>query len=217
MNQVALALPPLFLAVGLAWLGLCRTAESAPTPARARTARVLAGVLLAVAALDAATFHTRVNLTRSANDIRWDAAQPAPALPDGLAFMAWQTPPTVPYTASDLSELVGFLRSRDDPFLLVGDASILYGLTDRESVAPALWLHAGLTMPRPDDPAFAAYEDWLLARMETLGVRYVVLEGRHTWNHTTLADFPRLARRVVSKKTPRLHFGGFRVVDLGAG
>lgn len=215
LNQAALSLPPLFLAVGLAWAGLRRfTGPSG----RSRVAAAMAFALLCAAGFDAWRIHTRVNLTRSANDIRWDPAiadRAAGALPQPLSSLAWQVPTTIPYTAPDLAEVTRFLSQQEENFLLLGDASILYALAGKPSVAPALWLHPGLTIPLPGEPEFDEYEDWLLRRVDTQQVRYLVLEGRHSWNHVTIDDFPRLAARVRAKKTPRRHFGGFRVVDLG--
>lgn len=218
LNQVELALPYLFVATGLAHASLLRLAESDRlAPGRARALRALGAAVLIAAGADAWRFHERVNLPRTANDIRWDpavAADAAPALPPALAFLRWQVPPVVPYDARDLGSLVDFLAAQPQGFLLIGDASILYGLTGHRSAAPALWLHPGLSLPRPGTADMAAYEDWLLERIEASGVRYLVLEGRHTWNHVTLDDFPRLSERVRRKKTPRRRFGAFRVVDL---
>lgn len=216
LNQVELALPYLFLAVGLAHIGLRRLAAGAPR-AQQRALRALGAAVLIVALFEAGRFHERVNLSRVANDIRWDPAvaeRAAPRLPDALAFLQWQVPRVVPYDAADLAAVADFLGAQDRGFLLLGDASILYGLTGHESAGPALWYHPGLTLPRPNDPGMRAYEDWLLERMESLDVRYLVLEGRETWNHVTLDDFPRLSERVRHKLTPRRRFGGFRVVDL---
>ena len=35
-------------------------------------------------------------------------------------------------------------KEDNDPFLLIGDTSPLYGLTGHPSIAPSLWFHPGL-------------------------------------------------------------------------
>jgi hypothetical protein len=54
----------------------------------------------------------------------------------------------------------------------------------------------------------------MLSRIASLDVRYLVLEGRETWNHLTIDDLPRVSRMAREATAPRRQFGGFRVVDL---
>ncbi len=220
INQKELGVAYVFLATGIATVALeqLRTSRGAGTMLR-RSAAVTIAVVAVGAVWDAYRFHVDVNVTRSVNDIHW-AGAPAPgenALPVALSFLQWQVPTVVPYDAVDLGEVAAFLAAQDRGFLLLGDASILYGLTGKPSAAPSLWFHPGLTLPPPGTSEMRAYEDWLLARIAERDVRFLVLEGRHTWNHFALADLPRVAEMVRTGTGRRLHFGGFRVVDLISG
>jgi hypothetical protein len=219
INQAELSAGFVFLAAGTAQIALLQLRSRLERPWRA-AATTLAILLALAAARDAWDFDTRINATRVVNDITWDpqrAAEAAPALPAALSFLQWQVPDVVPYTARDLGELADFLAGEERGFLLLGDASLLYGITGKPSAAPSLWFHPGLTQPRAGDPSAASYEDWLLERIADLDVRYLVLEGRQTWNHLTIADLPRISEIARTSRAPRRQFGGFRVVDLSVG
>lgn len=218
LNQPALGVPYVFLAMGLVHDALRSVARGWPGGSGVpRWARLLGVLVLAVALRDGLHFAATFDASRLVDDIAWDpevAAANAPVLPPALGFLGWQTSPYVPYTAADLRDLVELLEARNEHFLLIGDASILYGLTGMPSVSPSLWFHRGLTIPIGDDPAFPAWEQMLLERFDALDVRLVVLEGRHTWNGTALAHLPRLARIVRQRVTGLVRLGGFTVVEL---
>jgi hypothetical protein len=220
LNQEEMAVAYLFLAAGLAHLSLTQArAQLASHPRLRIAARAAAALVLVVAIRDGVSFARQVDATRIVNDIRWDpsiAERNAPELHPDLAFMGWQVPAVVPYDARDLTQLAVFLAAKPRGFLLIGDATVLYGLTGKESPAPALWLHPGLTVPLPGTKAMTDYENWLLERIASLDVRYLVLEGRHTWNHVTVEHFPRIEAMVRSNRIVA-RFGAFRVVDLAAG
>lgn len=150
-------------------------------------------------------------------------------LPDELAYLRWGVPLSVRYTPTDLRELTAYLRERPGNFWLLSDASVLYGITGKRSISPALWFHPGLTFPRPsDDPEFARYEATLLERIERNDVRTIVTEGEHTWigyqlnpgerppqpGWITLDAFPRVATFVAERKSGERSFGSFRVIEL---
>jgi hypothetical protein len=226
LNQAELGVPYIFIAAGLAHLSIARLAralEGGPErlgagPSMWTGAARAAGLLiLAVALRDGLHFTSEVNATRSVNDITWSDESIAAELPPGLEFMRWQVSPFVPYDARDLTQAAEFLAAQDRGFLLIGDASVLYGLTGKPSAAPSLWFHPGLTVPGRGDPALRLYEQTMLERMERLDVRYLVVEGRHTWNHISVGSFPRLATlvRLARERHRKVeHFGGIAVIDL---
>jgi hypothetical protein len=222
-NQREIGVPFVFAAGGLVHAALERARDSLLRARRVWLAAWprLAGLLLAaVAAADGWRFTSSVNATRTVNDIDWDpwaAGLAAPLVPRGLDFLCWQVPPSVPYGAAELRDVLEFLREADAPFLWFGDASIAYGLAGQPSAFPALWFHPGLTLPLAGDPRAAEFEELVLERIAALGVRYVVLEGEHTWiRRLTLADFPRLQALVEARRVASERFGPFEVIDLGA-
>ncbi len=215
-NDPELGVGFLFVALGLAHLSIQELGRGGGKGAR--WAASAAGVLLvAVGARDAWSFDRRFNAPRIANDLVFDAdlaERDAPDLPQGLSFLRWSVTASIPYSAADLGRTCEFLAGQSQGFVLIGDATILYGLAGKPSILPSLWFHPGVTIPLPNDPRFAAYEELLLESMRRHGVRFVVQEGERTWNHRKLADFQRLTQ-VVSERTLRTHqFGAYRVFEL---
>jgi hypothetical protein len=180
---------------------------------------VLAAILVtAAAARDAVHFLRHVDVPGlKVKPFDPQAAQRAQGrLPDGLAFLRWSRGVSW-YDADNLTELVRFLRGADGDFLLIGDASVLYGLTGKRSVSPTLWLDPGLTMPRPDSAAFTAFEGRLLARLPEFDVRRIVVEGSRTWAGLSLEDFPRLKQLTADGACGARQFGDVRVLELCSG
>ena len=64
--------------------------------------------------------------------------------------MHYQVNPFYRTSAAQLDRTIAFLSRQPENFLLIGDSSILYGLTGKPSVSPSLWFHDGLTAPPPD-------------------------------------------------------------------
>ena len=113
-----------------------------------------------------------------------------------------------------MTELVRHLRDADGDFLLIGDSTVLYGLTRKLSPSRALWLDPGLTMPRRESPEFAAFEDDLIARAREFGVRRIVLEGPHTWTGVSLSSFPNLRKLAAASTCGERVFGEVRVIEM---
>ncbi len=167
------------------------------------------------AARDTAVFVTTVDGPRLEH-VQYNADEAARAeghLPPGLEFMRWSRGPSG-LDADELTALVRFLRETDGNFLLIGDASILYGLTGKPSVSPALWLDPRLTMPHPEAPEFAQFESQLLERLRTHDVRRVVLDRPKTWTHLTIQHFPQLVRVTKSGACGEKSFGSARVMEI---
>jgi hypothetical protein len=148
--------------------------------------------LIAPAALtDAALFQAHVNSRRTAIDQFHDRRErQSDPLPAGLAFMIWDAPPKCRLSARDLTDIVRFMERTPGNFLLIGDSSILYGLSRRPPANPALWFHSGLATPWPGTPEFARYEERLLENVSKHDVRFVITEGEMTWMGIRLSDFP---------------------------
>ncbi len=215
-NEPELGIGFLFVALGFAHLAIQELGRGGGRAMRWSTYAVGA-LLVLMGVLDRWSFDRRFNATRVANDLVFDpgeAERAAPELPEGRGYLRWSVPKGTPYSPADLRRTCLFLAGQREGFVLIGDATILHGLAGKPTTMPSLWFHPGVTIPMPDDPRFAAYEDLLLGSMRRHGVRFVVQEGERTWNHRKLADFPRLAR-IVSEHTLRTHeFGGYRVHEL---
>ena len=221
-NQLELGFPYVFAALGL----VHATLEVCARHLGPRAKRTLLGagvVLLAIGLRDAWFFERTVNATRSVNDMQFseELADAAGELPPGLEFMRWQLPPLLQYDAEQFSEVYERIAAAEGGVFLISDASILYGLARKPSAAPSLWFHPGLLIPREDDPAFAAYEDELLERLEALDVRLVVLEDAHarhagsqTWTGYGLHSFPRLAALVEARRAETTVIGPFQLIEL---
>jgi hypothetical protein len=193
-------------------LGLVHAAGRGHLPGRWR--RLAGAALVALAIADAGRFELRVNRPRRVHGLT--QVPPASPLeqaqvPPALRFLRWRLHPFYGYTPDDLSRLASFLAAQPDAFLLIGDTSILYALTGKPSVNPALWFHRRLTLPGRQTAAFRDYEDRLLASLRRARARYVVVEGRETYEGTSLAHFPAV-QALVRGDGPR--FGPFRVLEL---
>ncbi len=176
----------------------------------------LAAVVVAVAALaDTVRFIRVVDAPGTVHKQYSDAAARAAEgrLPDGLSFMRWSRGASR-YEPDELTALVRYLRDADGGFLLIGDSSVLYGLTGKVSPSRALWLDPGLTMPRRESSEFAAFEADLISRLRDFGVRRIVLEGPHTWAGVSLNDFPNLKRLAGSRACGERAFGEVRVLEM---
>ncbi|MCC6405719.1 MAG: hypothetical protein IT453_01040 [Planctomycetes bacterium] len=216
-NQWQNGVPFVFLALGLVHAGLRGLGERSSRGV-AWVAGTVGGFALALLAVrDAWTFERDVNRTRLVNDLVFSpelAERAAPHLPSELAFLAWNLPPSFPIEARDFSELAAFLRAEPDGFVLLGDFTILHALARKSPLEPCLWLHPGLTMPWPDDPAFAAFDARWAAPFRDGRARWLVLQGEETFTKRRLEQFPALAELVGSRARPTRTFGAFRVLDL---
>lgn len=211
-NEPENSIPYVFLALGLVQISLAGALVRWP-----RVARAIATTLAITATLDAYRFNARVNETRLVLGLEDTLPPAAPLdLPAGLDFMRWRDPSFGGYSAEDFSALLAFLRENPGNFLLVGDASILYGLTGRPSVNPVLWFHPRLTLPGRNTPGFGDYERKLIASLGRHHVRYVIVEMNGTFMGTRPAYFPALVDYIQARIERRRSFGSFDVIELGA-
>jgi hypothetical protein len=220
-NQPEIGVPYVFFCAGLIHLTLERARDGLLRMRAnwlAAGARVLGAVVLGLALRDGYHFAKHFDATRSFNDIAWSteaAALASSRVHPDLAFMGWQVPANVDHGPAHLRDLVEFLREREGNVLLISDASIVYGLAGKPSTAPSLWWHPGLVIPRPDDPRLVDYEQLLLDQVERYQVRFLVLEGDHTWIGVSLDLFPRLRTLAEQHRIGTAEFGPFEVIDLG--
>ena len=213
------ALAYLFASLGalqLATIRLIRDPrQRSPAAKRTSLLRLVYVVFVALALTDAIRFDLRVNRTRVVHDMRVAGAEPpAGELPAPLSGLAWFTPEHNRSTPKEIAQLVRFLAQEDRPFFLIGDTTILYGITGQPSLNPALWFHPGLTLPAPATPAFSRYEEQLIARLEAERVGLLVVEGERTWMGIRAAHFPVLGELARERAAGHLRFGPYRVLLL---
>ena len=206
LMQTGLALT--MVIVGVAMAGI---RESLP----ASIAAPLIAVLGLAAVRDTVVFVATVDGPRLEH-VQYNAPEAdrsAGHLPPGLEFMRWSRGPSA-YDADQLTALVRFLREADGNFLLVGDSSILYGLTGKPSMGSALWMDPRLTMPHPETPEFVAFERDLIDRARRGNVRRIVLDRSQTWTHVTFDHFPQLVHITKNGGCGERTFGGARVLEI---
>jgi hypothetical protein len=95
-------------------------------------------------------------------------------------FMFFGTPTKYTFTANDLKKTVDFLKKQKANFFLIGDSSIIYGLTERPSVNLVLWFHPGLTLPYVDSEAFSKYKYEVIQNIKKYRAKFLVIEGEMT-------------------------------------
>jgi hypothetical protein len=182
----------LFVAAG-AWataLGIASRTRYSRTASRVQ-------VCLAVAlVIDVLNVTWWINRPRAVHEL--DPASRAPAHP-ALAPLQWATPISYPMRAEVFSALLDVLHARERPFFLLGDTSVLYGLTRQPSLSPSLWLHPGLTMPHLEEHGpLHAWDEQLVARLFRHRVRLVVVERQRSMMGVELAHLPRLQAWLAS-------------------
>ena len=195
--------------------GLVHASLGSPLFSGARRLRQLAGLLLvAAAAFDALYLSVYVNPRRVVHEIFFDAQRAGRPRTPALSFMHYQVNPFYRTSAAQLDRTIAFLRRQPENFLLIGDSSILYGLTGKPSVSPSLWFHDGLTAPPRDSAAFARHAERMMQRVEQYGVRWVVLEGKRTGMQSKLEQYPRLLAQLEASRCQVHQFGGFQIQRL---
>ncbi len=204
-NGVAL-LP---LSVGMAWLALGAALDGLGIGRHGpwRAARATLAVLVVVATTsDVWQFQRRLVAKRALNG--FDRSLPQWSPRGSLHFLVVNDAGVI-FRPRDL---LTYVESRPDNFLLFGDSAYVYGATGHPSVFPALWFHPGLTMPRADSPEFPAFEARVLSDVSRYHVRYVIQEGSATFMRARLRDFPRLTALVAGCPTEAA--GAWTVLEI---
>ena len=197
----------------------CSTAVVRALPAWPLVGRVslpsAAGAIVAIVSLAAGwSYNSSVNDRRSASNLIYSEASVQRDLPSALATMRFQVPERYKgMRAGDIRRVVAHLRSEPGSFLLIGDTTVLNGVSDKPSVFPALFLSVGLTIPERGTHELERFEQRLFENLARYDVLRVVLE-RRTWEGTSLADLPRLQEMIERCGSVSRAFGFFRVIEL---
>ena len=89
----------------------------------------------------------------------------------------------------------------------------------QENPIPALWLHPGLTVPKPDEPWFTVFEEQFLANLIDLQPRLLIAENEktETYKGVTLDYFPQVIKWVNARKGKRYQIGTYVIWELSEG
>lgn len=219
----ASAAPLLFIALGLVHTGVARElARSGTSPKRRRWFTALTVALFTVLTVEGWRFNRNVNATRSAvvlgsagGPAHAGAVEPGAALPRELAFLKLRLPGFCPYSGEDLARVITFLRGSTGTFFLLGDTSVLYGLTGKPSVSPVLWYHPYLTLPYENrQAATPEIQGLIIDRLTKYHVRYVVQEGAATQIGVSFQALPLVAAWVERRSCGEVRLGGFRIIEV---
>ena len=200
--------------------GLSLTAAISGGSSFARTS--IAGILAAIMVGEAVIFHRTVSLSRSTHEMNvedvglstWSADSSVPLAMRNVGFVRWTVPGHYTSAAGAFPELVEFVRSRPENILVVGDETIIYGLTGKPSVTPFLWFHPGLVWEN-DDRSWREMEDALIRNLDRYNVTKVIVPANVGWAFWQISSFPKLAAR-VRLLTNCTMVGSYRVCDFSA-
>lgn len=213
-------LPPAF---GLAARGLADRHGTSETTAGTGGRRHRGGlrkrVLIAVCfalGLSTAWFHLEVNETRAASLLSLRGDAPFQPMPRGLEWLDLAVPPHSSLDGGSLVDLVGYLRTNAGPLFLLGDSSILYPLSGRCSVSPVLWFHPYLTVPWSGAEATRSFQDDLIRRFESTGLRYFVVEGSGTQMGVAIQSLPIVDEWLRQRTMQHVRMGAFDVLEIRA-
>lgn len=147
------------------------------------------------------------------------AAVPGGEVHSALAGLRWSFPGRVDEIGNETDAevyraLLNYLESRDDNFVYFGDATILYALSGRPSVFPALWFHEGLSFPVRGSAERSVFERQFRDALVRNDVRFLILDGFQTWNGTTPVQFAVLKACLVSDDGKETHIGRFQILPI---
>lgn len=149
--------------------------------------------------------------------MKFQADEAATLQTPSLQFMEFfLNPRYYRFSAEDLDAVISFFAEQSGNFLLIGDTSILYGITGRPSPLPSLWLHQELTIPPPHlSDLWIQYQEELLDNIAHYNVKYIVLEGQGTMMGISVHSFPMLMQFLESQPVTMRAFGEFTILKLG--
>jgi len=236
-NQIHNGVPLTFISLGLTHLFLLNVFSHPPhTNPKSRllsqrSVLFLISFVLCITSLWVAwNFDRKVNATRIVHDLRYtekDAEMPQEKMPEPLSFLVWKTPGAYKGEPKHFLRIIDFFRHNEGNFYLLGDSSVLYALTGRNSTNPVLWFHPGQTLPRKTSPLFPGFQDRLMRTLQKYDVRYIVLESTwgvrnnpsnfspgNTWSCVDLSYFPSLYELAMKRGRERERFGPFVIIEL---
>ena len=219
-NQDGVGVGWYFLALGIGHAGMASLVERGGLDPR--LSKGVGFLLICVLVRDAVAFSGTVNSTRIANDMEFNAevaSEAAAILPASLSALDWTLPDHHRYDAVDFVAVLDYLQQAPGDFFLIGDTSILYGLSGKRSILPTAWYHPGVTLPKKGSPAFREWQRQILTNMQGTDERGEVLriveEKAGTWiGNWRLADLPLVKKAVTARFELRVDLGAFVVTEL---
>lgn len=159
-------------------------------------------------------FHLRVNVGRSALLMNLAGRLPRSVAARGLEWLDAETPE---FTATDgdaLRRLLEDLDARPGPVFLLGDSTVVYGLSGRCSPSPVLWFHPHLTVPWRDGRATREFQERLILALDRARVGAVIVENGGTQMGVTPDTLPLVRDWVAARTTAKRALGSFELFEL---
>lgn len=120
--------------------------------------------------------------------------------------------PGADVTATDVRELITFLRAEDKNFFVFPDFTILYAVLQKPSPQPILFFHRGLTYPSDYS---SDLDNWVVESLIDHQVSLVVLEDRSFFGSAQrLGDFPMVSAFLSANFVETRKIGLFRIFSL---
>lgn len=146
-------------------------------------------------------------------------AEPGGEIHTALTGLRWSFPGRVDEIGNETDaevyrELLNYLEIRGDNFVYFGDATILYALSGRPSVFPALWFHEGLSYPARESAERSIFERQFRFALVRNDVRFLIRDGNQTWNGSTPAQFGVLKACLVSGDGTETRIGRFQILPI---
>jgi hypothetical protein len=216
-NQAENGIPFLFASLGLMHIVCSGLLSAAAVQKKTAGLKYILNIIfILVAALDAFAFNKNVNSTRMVNE--FDPGRKfgtsAEKFPSGFKFISFAVPWEYRFRPNDLKQTIEYIKNQKADFFLLGDSSIIYGLTRRPSVNPSLWFHPGYTMPFLDSDDFRLYEERLLENIRKYKVKYLVLEKGGTFFNVSLNNFKKLGALIIEDSVENRKYGEFKILRI---
>ena len=176
-----------------------------------RTARAL---VIVGSVVHLARFQADVNLSRVVNLVPFRPVHDGAWSPRGLEFLDLVTPAFSAVSARGMSGVLEFFEAHRGRFYLLGDASILYGLSGRPSSGRTLWFHPWVTIPWQGSVANETFQKQMIETLVRERIRYVVVEGTGTHLGVGPDSLPRVRDWIARRGRLAAQVDGYRVLEL---
>ncbi len=126
----------------------------------------------------------KVSLNRRAHDIFENSVFKDEFSIEELRGLKWGEPTVIrgcEVEATDIENIINFLKRKGKNFFVFPDFTIFYGLLDYPSPQPILWFHKGLTYPSTYNKSL---DEWIVKDLKKKNVEILVIE-ECSWFGTT--------------------------------
>jgi hypothetical protein len=219
-NQKANGIPYLFVSIGIMQIVIINSIDNniGYYNRYMKYNKLINTIIILTVIVGAFIFNIKINATRQVNDMHYKKSikkVKGAVLPDQLSFMVWHLSYLYIFTLDDLNETIKYFKINSGNFLLIGDASILYALTNRPSVNPALYYQIRVCFPGPEDKGYSEYLRKLEENLKKYKVKYIVLEGKGAkWKNINMEFFRGILNNKLSNENDPIKIGNYKIYKL---